>query len=151
MQLNANPAVWILIRVITIAFNYKEAYPIRKESYPDVRSKAYMSQIWQICYARQLRSASECVGRRMHCRCDRRTHSDAERTCRAIRPTQFTPPDTTQTAVSCRVWRGCELGITWHQNLTHCGNIRDTRKRLDNWPILKAVMSSCQLSGQQEC
>jgi len=27
--------------------------------------------------ARQVRSASECVGRRRHCRCDRRTHSDA--------------------------------------------------------------------------
>jgi len=63
--------------------------------------------------ARQVRSASGCVGRRRHCRCDRRTHSGAERTCRAVGPTQFAPPDTTQTALFCRVCRGrCELGIT---------------------------------------
>ena len=39
-----------------------------------------MSGVWR---CKQVRSASECVGRRRHCRCDRRTHSDAERTCRA--------------------------------------------------------------------
>ena len=48
--------------------------------------------------------------------CDRWTHSDAERTCRAVGPTQFTPPDTTQTALRqhCRAESGgrCELGIT---------------------------------------
>ena len=49
--------------------------------------------------ARQVRSASECVGRRRHCRCNRRTHSDAERTCRAVGPTQFTWPDTTTHAM----------------------------------------------------
>ena len=42
--------------------------------------------------ARQVRSASECVGRRTHCRCDRWTHSDAESTRRAVGQTQFTPP-----------------------------------------------------------
>ena len=42
--------------------------------------------------ARQVRSASECV-RRSHRQCLRRpTHSDAERTCRAVGPTQLTPP-----------------------------------------------------------
>ena len=46
---------------------------------------------------RQVRSGSECFWRRRLCLCDRRTHSDAERTCRAVGPTQFTPPDTTQT------------------------------------------------------
>ena len=60
---------------------------------------------WVGLTARQVRSASECVGRRRHCRCDRRTHSDTERTCVAVGATQFTPPDTTQTARSCRVWR----------------------------------------------
>ena len=29
-------------------------------------------------------------------RCDRRTHSDAERTCRAVGPTQLTPPHPTR-------------------------------------------------------
>ena len=43
--------------------------------------------------ARQVRSASECVGRRS---------ATAGRTCRAVGPTQFTPPDSTQ---SCRFWR----------------------------------------------
>ena len=52
---------------------------------------------------RQVRAASECVGRRRHCRCDRRTHSDAERTSRTVGPIQFTPPDTAHT--SCGVWR----------------------------------------------
>ena len=52
---------------------------------------------------RQVRSASECVGRRRYCRCDRRTHSEAERTCQAVGPTQFTPPDTT--GLSCLVRR----------------------------------------------
>jgi len=41
-------------------------------------------------------SASECV-RRSHRQCLRRpTHSDAERTCRAVGPTQFTPPNKTR-------------------------------------------------------
>ena len=41
--------------------------------------------------ARQVRSASECV-RRSHRQCLRRpTHSDAERTCRAVGLTQFAP------------------------------------------------------------
>ena len=54
---------------------------------------------------RQVRSASECVGRRRHCLCDRRTHSDAERTCQTVGRTQFTPPDTTQTyRVRRAVW-----------------------------------------------
>jgi len=46
--------------------------------------------------ARQVRSASECV-RRSHrqCMC-RPTHSVAERTCRAVGPTQFTPPHQTR-------------------------------------------------------
>jgi len=43
--------------------------------------------------ARQVRSASECVGRRS---------ATAGRTCRAVGPTHFTPPDSTQ---SCRFWR----------------------------------------------
>ena len=38
--------------------------------------------------------------RRRHCRCDRRTHSDAERTCRAVGPTQLTPSH--QTRQGCR-------------------------------------------------
>jgi len=43
--------------------------------------------------------------------CDRRTHSDAERAL--IGPTQFTPPDTTQTGPSCLVWRsGVVSGTT---------------------------------------
>jgi len=54
--------------------------------------------------ARQVRSASECVGRRRHCRCDRRTHSDAERTCRTD-SVHTAAPDATQTGPSCRVWR----------------------------------------------
>ena len=42
--------------------------------------------------AQQVRSASECV-RRSHRQCLRRpTHSDAERTCREVGPTKFTPP-----------------------------------------------------------
>ena len=42
------------------------------------------------------RSESECV-RRSHRQCLRRpTHSDAERTCRAVGPTQFTPPHQTR-------------------------------------------------------
>ena len=43
--------------------------------------------------------------------CDRRTHSDAERTCWAVGPTQFTPPDTTQ---RCLVLSGgrCELAFS---------------------------------------
>jgi len=36
--------------------------------------------IWVGPTGRQVCSASECVGRRRHCRCYRRTHSDAERT-----------------------------------------------------------------------
>jgi len=44
----------------------------------------------------QVRSASECV-RRSHRQCLRRpTHSDAERTCRTVGPTQFTPPQQTR-------------------------------------------------------
>ena len=70
------------------------------------RPSCYLRQVF-VSPVRQVRSASECVGRRRHCRCDRRTHSDAERTCRAVRPTQFTPPDTTRTGPSC------ELGITF--------------------------------------
>ena len=61
--------------------------------------------VWRCELSRPERSVSECVGRHRHCRCDRRTHSDAERTCRAVGQTQFTPPDTTQTALSCPVWR----------------------------------------------
>jgi len=62
--------------------------------------------------ARQVRSASECV-RRSHRQCLRRpTHSDAERTCRAVGPTQFTPPhtrhDKTVLSLSCRV---CRCGL----------------------------------------
>jgi len=46
--------------------------------------------------ARQVRFASECV-RRSHRQCLRRpTHSDAERTCRAVGPTQFTLPHQTR-------------------------------------------------------
>ena len=46
--------------------------------------------------ARLVRSASECV-RRSHRQCLRRpTHSDAERTCRSVGPTQFTPPHQTR-------------------------------------------------------
>ena len=46
--------------------------------------------------ARRVRSASECV-RRSHRQCLRRlTHSDVERICRAVAPTQFTPPHQTQ-------------------------------------------------------
>ena len=56
-----------------------------------------------------MRSASECV-RRSHRQCLRRpTHSEAERTCRAVGPTQFTPPHQTRQdgPVSCLVCR-CE-------------------------------------------
>ena len=46
--------------------------------------------------ARQMCSASECV-RWSHRQCLRRpTHSDAEHTCRAVGPTQFTPPHQTR-------------------------------------------------------
>ena len=56
-----------------------------------------------------MRSASECV-RRSHRQCLRRpTHSDAERTCRAVGPTQFTP-DTTRQSCLCRVWCAC---VNW--------------------------------------
>jgi len=42
------------------------------------------------------RPVSECV-RRSHRQCLRRpTHSDAERTCQAVGPTQFTPPHQTR-------------------------------------------------------
>jgi len=47
-------------------------------------------------------SVGVCRGRRRHCRCDRRTHSDAECTSRVVGQTQFTPPDTTDsTVLSC--------------------------------------------------
>jgi len=44
--------------------------------------------------------------------CDRWTHSDAERTCWPVGPTQSTPPDTKRTAlvVSCRVLREVWIG-----------------------------------------
>ena len=44
--------------------------------------------------------------------CDRWTHSDAERTCWPVGPTQSTPPDTKRTAlvVSCRVLRAVWIG-----------------------------------------
>jgi len=51
------------------------------------------------------RTSAFSVGVCRAAQCDRRTHSDAERTCQAVGPTQFTPPDTTPTALSCRVWR----------------------------------------------
>ena len=45
----------------------------------------------------------KCVGRRRHFQCDRRTHSDAERTCLAAGPIQFTPPhQTRQDSLACR-------------------------------------------------
>ena len=56
-----------------------------------------------------MRSASECVGRRRHCRCDRRTHSDAERTCTCRSNSVHTAwHDTDSTILSCLAWR-CEL------------------------------------------
>ena len=69
--------------------------------------------------ARQVCSASECVGRHRHCRCDRRTHSDAEHICRAVGPTQFTPPDTTQ---HCLVVSGgrSELRISGESKVIGC-------------------------------
>jgi len=45
-----------------------------------------------------------CVEVRRAAQCDRRTHSDAERTCRADSVHTATT-DTTQTGLSCRVWR----------------------------------------------
>jgi len=64
--------------------------------------------------ARLVRFVSECVGRRRHCRCDRRTHSDAERTCRAVGPTRYSHR-LTRHRQHCLVVSGgrCELGITW--------------------------------------
>ena len=51
-----------------------------------------------------------CVGVCRAARCDRWTHSDAERTCWTVGSTQFTPPDMTQTGLSCRVWRAVWTG-----------------------------------------
>ena len=51
-------------------------------------------------------SVGVCRGRRRHCRCDRRTHSDAERTSRVVGQTQFTPPDTTDSTVLSRLAGG---------------------------------------------
>ena len=65
-----------------------------------------------------MRSASECVGLLRHCRCDRRTHSDTERTCRAVGPTQFTSPDTTDTD---RTVLSCELCVTGGQRVERDG------------------------------
>ena len=66
-----------------------------------------------------MRSASECVGRRRHCRCDRWTHSDAECTCPAVGPTQFTPSHQTRrdgpVSVVFGVWRA---GMNWQLLLT---------------------------------
>ena len=70
-------------------------------------------QVWRCKLSRpdrrQVRSASECVWR-SHRQCLRHpTHSDVKRTCRAVRPTQFTQPHQTQGGpVSCLVCR-CEL------------------------------------------
>ena len=64
--------------------------------------------------ARLVRFVSECVGRRRHCRCDRRTHSDAERACRAVGPTRYSHR-LTRHKQHCLVVSGgrCELGISW--------------------------------------
>jgi len=67
----------------------------------------------------QVHSASECV-RRSHRQCLRRpTHSDAERICRAVGPTQFTPPHQTRrdgpVSVVFGVWRA---GMNWQLLLT---------------------------------
>ena len=51
-------------------------------------------------------SVGVCRGRRRHCLCDRRTHSDAECTSRVVGQTQFTPPDTTDSTVLSRLAGG---------------------------------------------
>jgi len=58
-------------------------------------------------------SASECVGRRRHCRCDRRTHSDTERTCRTGRSGRLNSHRLTRHRQHCLVVSGaqCEFGI----------------------------------------
>jgi len=63
-----------------------------------------------------------CVGVRPAAQCDRRTHSDTEA---LVGPTQFTPPDTTQTGPSCLVG-----GVNWavHVGL-HTHNIHRVKWR----------------------
>ena len=84
--------------------------------------------------ARRVRSASECV-RRSHRQCLLRpTHSDTERTCREVGPTQFTPPVQTRQDgpvlfVSCLVCR-CESD--------------DCSKRVQTSTFLLVTVLSCR-------
>jgi len=84
---------------------------------PDTTDRTVLSCLVWRCelsrpdHQRQVRSASECVGRRRHCQCDRWTHSDAERAVE--RSGRLNSHRLTRHRQHCLVASGgrCELGL----------------------------------------
>ena len=76
---------------------------------PDTTRQCSLCRVRRCELSRPDRPTSAfCVGVRPAVALRLQTHSDAERTCRAVGPTQFTlphpTPDTTRRSCLCRVW-----------------------------------------------